>query len=224
MSDGDAVSGNKSPIFPKAQLTVISGPLMGTRFPIESAVVVIGSSKEVQVQLSGKSVQSRHTGLKWTGEAWEVFDLTGDRIHVNDIPTSQRVLGGGEIFRIGEHELHFTIQRAEEDPSSISCAHVVLSIELERGTVLGEDRSIDIEAGPGYTIGRTPDNDLAIRDPRASRRHCRIEVIEGEAVLTDLGSLNGTHLEGRAVQQATLRAGDLIVVGKTALRCLRSNR
>ena len=229
MSDGNAPSGNETSIPQQAQLTAIQGPLVGTCFPVTSAVVVIGSAQEVQIPLSGSGVQPRHAGLKWTGGAWEFFDLTGDQVHVNDIPTTHRILGGGEIFRIGDHELHFTIEVGQKDdtPTHVSSPRVtgaVLSIELERGKVLGGNEKIEIEVGPGYTIGRTPDNDLAIRDPLASRRHCRIEVIEDEAVLTDLGSLNGTHLEGRAVHQATLRAGDLIVVGKTALRCLRTTR
>ena len=225
--DGNAPSGSETTISQQAQLTAIQGPLVGTCFPIPAAVAVIGSAPEVQIPLTGCGVKARHAGLKWTGEAWEIFDLTGDQVHVNDIPTTHRILGGGEIFRIGEHELHFTVEVEQKGeintrPSTARVTEVVLSVELERGKILGGNQKIEIEAGPGYTIGRTPDNDLAIRDPLASRRHCRIEVIDDEAVLTDLGSLNGTHLEGRAVQQATLRAGDLIVVGKTALRCLRS--
>ena len=218
MSKPEALSGHETSLPGTARLTVIQGPLKGTVFPLEKETVVIGSAPEVGIPLPGTGVGPRHAGLKWNGHTWEVFDLTGDRFHVNDIPTSHRVLGGGEIFRIGEHELHFTLvgtsHEMVEPPS-------VLDLELERGNALGDTSQLRIQAGPGYTIGRTPDNDLAILDPLASRRHCRIEVIEGEAVLTDLGSLNGTHLEGRAVQQATLRAGDLIVVGKTALRCLR---
>ena len=229
LSDGNAPSGNETSIPQQAQLTAIQGPLVGTCFSIPSAVAVIGSAPEVEVSLSGSGVRARHAGLKWTGETWEIYDLTGDQVHVNDIPTTHRILGGGEIFRIGEHELHFTVVSGQKGEtlaraSAARGTEAVLSIELERGKVLGANEKIEIEVGPGYTIGRTPDNDLAIRDPLASRRHCRIEVIDDEAVLTDLGSLNGTHLEGRAVQQATLRAGDLIVVGKTALRCLRSTR
>ena len=208
----------------QAFLTAIHGPLKGQKFLVDQSGFILGSGAEAEVQLSGGGVSPRHAGLHWRNGSWEVVDLTGEMFPVNDIPTVSRVLGGGEIFKIGEHELHFTIATAETenfDQSSPAELETILLIELEKGKTLdGVDR-VEIVAGPGYTVGRTPENDLAIRDPLASRRHCRIEVIGGEAVLTDLGSLNGTHLEGRPIQQATLRPGDLIVAGKTALRCLR---
>jgi len=205
-------------------LTVIHGPLKGTEFPVDDEEIVIGSGPDVAVRLSGGEVSPRHAGLRWQGGYWEVFDLTGEKFPVNDIPTQRRTLGGGEIFRIGDHELHFTLcdsaATVDSEPAQPE-PETVLLIELEKGKTLDGIDKISIVAGPGYTIGRTPGNDMAIKDPLASRRHCRIEVIDGSAVLTDLGSLNGTHLEGRPIHQATLRAGDLIVAGKTALRCLR---
>ena len=205
----------------QGQLTAIQGPLKGSVFPIHGEKAVIGSGSQADVMLTGDDVLPRHAGLRWNGSAWEIFDLTGDMIHINDIPSNSRSLGGGEILRIGDHELHFTLQAEVENSASVSQTEAVLSIGLEREQALSTCQQLPILAGPGYTIGRTPDNDLSIHDPLASRRHCRIEVIRGEAVLTDLGSLNGTHLEGRPIHQATLRAGELIVVGKTALRCLR---
>ena len=104
MSDGNAPSGNETSISQQAQLMAIQGPLVGTCFSITSAVAVIGSAQEVQIPLSGSGVQPRHAGLKWTGGTWEIFDLTGDQVHVNDIPTTHRILGGGEIFRIGDQK------------------------------------------------------------------------------------------------------------------------
>ena len=99
---------------------------------------------------------------------------------------------------------------------------IVMAIDLERGESNDQMQHLSIISGPGFLIGRSPDNDLSIKDPRASRRHCRIEVVEGEVMMTDLGSLNGTYLDGNLIQQAILRPGDLIAVGKTTLRCRRT--
>jgi hypothetical protein len=62
-------------------------------------------------------------------------------------------------------------------------------------------------------IGRSPDVDLMVPDTGVSRSHCRIE---GD-VLTDLGSTNGTYVNGRRVSEHTLRDGDRITVGTTDL-------
>jgi transcriptional regulator with GAF, ATPase, and Fis domain len=63
------------------------------------------------------------------------------------------------------------------------------------------------------TIGRDSDNHLVVRDGRASRNHCRIERHEGGWRVVDLGSQNGTFLNGRKVRRHRLEAGDVVQVG-----------
>ena len=70
-------------------------------------------------------------------------------------------------------------------------------------------------------IGRSPDNDLALdpqQDLDASSRHCEI-AWENEAwVVSDLGSRNGTFLNGARVQQRALRSGDVLLLGAAGPR------
>ena len=64
------------------------------------------------------------------------------------------------------------------------------------------------------TIGRHPDNVLAVKDDRMSRRHCVIERANGGVQVTDLGSSNGTRINGEKIHGATpLRPGDVLKVG-----------
>lgn len=65
-------------------------------------------------------------------------------------------------------------------------------------------------------IGRHPDNDIPLKDDDvASRFHCVIEPgPNGQYILKDLGSRNGTRVNGQAVSTAQLNPGDIIVVGK----------
>lgn len=70
-------------------------------------------------------------------------------------------------------------------------------------------------------MGRLPECDLALADPNVSRRHAEIVPDDdtGQFILRDLGSTNGTRVNGRRVQQPQwLRSGDEITVGATALR------
>lgn len=71
-------------------------------------------------------------------------------------------------------------------------------------------------------IGRMPDNDLAIDSEYISRRHCELVVIRDAArtrtMLVDLGSRNGTLVNGRRVRQRELRDGDEIAIGSHMLR------
>src|SRR5947209_4324179 len=73
------------------------------------------------------------------------------------------------------------------------------------------------------TLGRALEADIRINDPRASRLHARISVVhEADAPPTyrinDLGSTNGTLLNGRPVSEAYLQDGDKLTIGEHLLR------
>jgi hypothetical protein len=73
-----------------------------------------------------------------------------------------------------------------------------------------------VPLGPeGLGIGRHAGNGLQVNDAAASRHHCAIEPAEGGFLLRDLGSRQGTFVNGRPVHERLLEDGDLIAVGGT---------
>lgn len=69
-----------------------------------------------------------------------------------------------------------------------------------------------------HVLGRDPDALVRISTPRTSRRHARIVVEEGQAVLEDLGSRNGTFVGTRRIEEPTVLAdGDQIHIGSEVL-------
>jgi hypothetical protein len=70
-----------------------------------------------------------------------------------------------------------------------------------------------VEIWTGLTIGRATDNDLVLRDERVSRHHGRIGGRRGTLVYTDLGSTNGSDVNGTRVSEVVLGAGDRIRLG-----------
>jgi transcriptional regulator with GAF, ATPase, and Fis domain len=82
--------------------------------------------------------------------------------------------------------------------------------ENERRTVLDLDKEV-------VAVGRSGENDIAVLDLKASRRHCRVERHGVQHVLVDLGSQNGTRLNGHLVERAALKSGDVIGVGEARL-------
>lgn len=79
----------------------------------------------------------------------------------------------------------------------------------------GRRRLVPFDGRP-VTIGRAPDNVVRIDDRRVSRHHARIVAREGALVLVDLGSTNGTWVDGLRVSELVLGAGDRIDIGAGA--------
>lgn len=71
--------------------------------------------------------------------------------------------------------------------------------------------------GTSLTIGRAADNDLVLADSRVSRHHARLSGRRGTLVYSDLASTNGSRVNGVAVSELVLGAGDRIEVGDTVL-------
>lgn len=67
------------------------------------------------------------------------------------------------------------------------------------------------------TIGREEGNLLRLNDERVSRFHAKIQQDNGDVILTDLESTNGTRVNGNVVQIRRLRMGDCICVGRSLL-------
>lgn len=67
------------------------------------------------------------------------------------------------------------------------------------------------------TIGREEGNVLRLNDERVSRYHAKIQTEDGDVILTDLDSTNGTRVNGAAVQIRRLRPGDQVLIGRTML-------
>jgi hypothetical protein len=68
------------------------------------------------------------------------------------------------------------------------------------------------------SLGRLPGNSIVINDPDISRRHCVIERWEGKYSIYDLGSRNGTKINGKRTQRTELKSGDVITIGSTVIK------
>jgi serine/threonine protein kinase len=82
--------------------------------------------------------------------------------------------------------------------------------------IVYQDQHVDL--GDTCTLGRQRCNDVAVLDPKASREHCRIEQRGQQFVLVDLGSANGTQLNGERIQgEQPLQHADRIGIGRVQI-------
>jgi ABC transport system ATP-binding/permease protein len=70
-----------------------------------------------------------------------------------------------------------------------------------------------LETSPLY-VGRAPDNGIVVNDPATSRRHARFEVRAQDFLVVDLGSANGTLVDGVRVVEQVLANGTVVTMGQ----------
>ncbi len=82
-------------------------------------------------------------------------------------------------------------------------------------------RTVELPEDRPFILGRVQGCDLVIRDERASRQHAELRVEPGGGLrVADLGSANGTFVDGRRVEEALLAGGEELVVGGVELAVL----
>ncbi len=85
------------------------------------------------------------------------------------------------------------------------------------GDRLGDEFALEREC---VTLGRGPNVDLAFDDSSMSRQHAALEFVDQQFRVRDLGSTNGTLLNGKPVQVGELQHGDRLEIGSQEFRLI----
>ena len=80
------------------------------------------------------------------------------------------------------------------------------------------EQAIDLQPGRTIVVGRAVTSDIPIYDPTISRRHAELILTDSGVKVTDVGSSNGTFLNGARVTEAVAAENDVITFGKVAFR------
>ena len=78
-------------------------------------------------------------------------------------------------------------------------------------------KTISLKDGT-VTIGRSEDNDIHMKDSTVSSQHAKIVTYYNASYIEDLGSTNGTYVNGKRVQKHILHPGDVISLGTHTLK------
>jgi pSer/pThr/pTyr-binding forkhead associated (FHA) protein len=88
----------------------------------------------------------------------------------------------------------------------------------------GPQSGLTYVLGPGNTVaGRGADTAIFLPDVTVSREHVRLAVDNSGLSMTDLGSTNGTYVNGQRLAAGMLKEGDQVMIGKYHLRVSRGN-
>ncbi|KFF31774.1 FhaA domain-containing protein [Bifidobacterium bombi] len=132
---------------------------------------------------------------------------------------SQHYAFVGPVVVIFEEDLDLSVGNFNVASESVQGNAVPVTVEdqAQDSPVLEINGSQYLLTKPKTVIGRGSGCDIVIDDPGISRNHLEIDISDAGVVARDLGSTNGTYVEGHQVPAATLVDGNTITIGRTRI-------
>ncbi len=186
-------------------LRVVAGPDIGRMWLLEEPVLI---GREGDIVVADPSVSRRHVRLEPHPGGATVTDLgstSGTAVHGRQLRGSVSV-APGDSLTVGATEL--MVLQPVVIPSSTTEWWIRISVA---------GRVQEIPLGSEMTLGRDRSCDLVVDDPRVSSRHVRLTPSTDGVTVEDLGSSNGTQVDGRRTARGAVTAGDGDVIGLGSL-------
>src|SRR5690349_16372990 len=206
-------------------LLVRVGKTPGTRIAVDRELLLGRAAPNLDGRLGDDPVLSRrHARLVRTPDGdLTVEDLgSSNGTFVNGIPVEgSRVLRIGDVLRLGTTELAVTDPNGEVIAPTKAGELSVTRVPVPKEVVVisGPAEGMHLTIGDELVLGRAQQGDGRLGDdPELSRRHARIHIDDGRVTVEDLGSANGTFVNGeRIAEPRALEPGDSVRVGRTTL-------
>jgi pSer/pThr/pTyr-binding forkhead associated (FHA) protein len=204
----------------------------GERLLYPGQPVRLGRSKENDIIFDDPKVSRSHALIEWNGAGFSLRDLgssNGTLLNDERLGEVACPLRDEDQIGLGRQALRYTICRAEPEPPDLlteappgnqaprlpGSGPMLLVVG---GPDLGQEYPL---WGERITIGRASREatwEIRLTDRSVSRPHARLERRETSYYLVDLGSANGTLLNGMLVQgEAAIRDADILTVGDSSL-------
>lgn len=84
------------------------------------------------------------------------------------------------------------------------------------------DQTIELSSGRTLVVGRAATSDAPVFDPTVSRKHAELSVEDSGVTVRDLGSSNGTFVNGTRIVESVAQAGDVVTFGKVAFKVIEA--
>jgi ABC-type multidrug transport system ATPase subunit len=189
------------------------------RITPEEAVLRIGRDPLCRIVIDDPRVSREHVEVRYLPDGWRLRDLGSRngtyaaRVRVDELELTrpyQVHLGGvdGPALTLRPESV-----RADAPPVTVTAASAAPGPRFEAGRL----PSATYRAAHRTRIGRAPDNDIVLDDLQVSRYHAELLSTPAGVELIDLGTRNGTFVNGHRISVAALRQDDLLSFGRHQL-------
>ena len=167
--------------------------------------LLVGRDAEAQLRVEDDRVSRRHARILLGPDGWVFEDTSRNGSFVGTQRISSLTLASGVRIRLGNPLDGPVLEVVVADAPSIPSEPVSLG---QRTGLHRLQETVRIGRGPGNDI--TLDDDLSV-----SRQHARVRRIDdGHYEVTDLGSFNGTYLNGERITTGVLESGGILALGQ----------
>lgn len=177
----------------------------------------IGKGSANDIVLDEEGVNAFHADLKVDGEMVTLTDVgtqTGTSLNGTKL-TGPAMLRAGDLISIQGIELEVVeVESAVPEGKTLVLSGTAL-FEMGLGgwaivADTGPEKGQVIAIKEKTSVGRALDCDISILEPGLSRQHAELDIVDDELIIRDLGSSNGTYLNGKKVSHSVCREGDVL--------------
>ncbi len=197
---------------------------------MEGATVSIGRSSNNDIAIPEQHVSRQHAVINYRDGIFMLTDLnSANGTFVNDVQLTEPFpLASGDEIRLYVPCLYFSAAVTEEETQKAAKTGTLIApkradragrLIITNGVQEGEIIPLTLDE---VTIGRATTNytwEIGLQDPTVSRPHARLKRIDERWVVYDLGSSNGSLVNGTAVGEKgrVLSDGDILALGNTLI-------
>jgi ABC transport system ATP-binding/permease protein len=167
--------------------------------------ITIGRSPDCKIPIDAPTISAVHARIiPLGGGNYRVEDLgstNGTFVNSRDNPVTQATVGPSDVVFFGSYRL--PLSRLDS---------MLASPETEQALSLPQGKELMV-------IGREDSCDIVLKAPQVSRRHAELRRLEdGGLELRDLGSINGTYVNGQRIKTQRISPQDLVAIGSVRVR------
>ncbi len=221
-----------------AWVTVMIAPLEGKDFPLKGDVNLIGRAEDCGIRIRhDPAVLDHHAEIALTRDGFVLKALSEESLPLTGgAPVKRARLEDKTEFVVGNTRVIMHERRLPRVKAEVSLEELIeAEAEEDAGAkfpfpaqkpksaviIRGAHQGLSFEIKDRLTIGRKDADILLPEDRMVSRLHAKLHIRAEEVFIEDLGSTNGTSLNGRRIEPNTLERvsrGDVVKVGETEIR------
>jgi DNA-binding NtrC family response regulator len=221
------------------RLSISLGSLPILAVTVDEEKTRLGRSRENEIVLPLPEIGETHAEIVSTDETAVIRACSGERLLVNGRSVDEATLADGDVVSLGGYRLVWFFGCPGQEDDTVSGVEIPGTRGIRPIRTPTDDRSRDIRnlvvtsrggapeevrfKGPRMMVGRSPDCDLVLTDDAVSWRHLALEKTAEGMSVHDLGSSNGTFLDGRRIESAVAVSGSVVSLGHTALEFLAAD-